>query len=262
MSGNGIRCFAQALVERRGDLSDQLILTDAGDRLVVLDSTDDPATIVASVDMGDVSNLDRADRVGGARLPPRSPGGSPQPRQSAQRRRRRRRDRGRPRWPRRPGAARQPRDRRARSRTERHHDARARTWRRHHRSVRHRCVCSCLRSPIVGPGRPWRRRCRRAHGRRNGHRAASATMSPRRAILTGPATFIATIEVEVPREQHSVQRSARRHPHRPYDPGEDRARRGCRPPRSRRSGRRKPRRVGAAGRHRRRRRGGSHGAAS
>ena len=30
MSGNGIRCFAQALAARRGDLTDQLILTDAG----------------------------------------------------------------------------------------------------------------------------------------------------------------------------------------------------------------------------------------
>ena len=30
MSGNGIRCFAQALAARRGDLSAQTILTDAG----------------------------------------------------------------------------------------------------------------------------------------------------------------------------------------------------------------------------------------
>lgn len=58
MSGNGIRCFAQALAERRGDLSDQLILTDAGDRLVVLEPTEDPATITACVEMGDVSSLD------------------------------------------------------------------------------------------------------------------------------------------------------------------------------------------------------------
>jgi diaminopimelate epimerase len=58
MSGNGIRCFAQALAQRRGDLADQLILTDAGDRLVALDATDDPATITARVEMGDVSMLD------------------------------------------------------------------------------------------------------------------------------------------------------------------------------------------------------------
>jgi len=61
MSGNGIRCFAQALAARRGDLSDQMILTDAGDRLVVLDATDDPATITARVEMGDVSGLDEPD---------------------------------------------------------------------------------------------------------------------------------------------------------------------------------------------------------
>ncbi len=58
MSGNGIRCFAQALAVRRGDLSDQLIFTDAGDRLVVLDATDDPSTITARVEMGDVSTID------------------------------------------------------------------------------------------------------------------------------------------------------------------------------------------------------------
>jgi diaminopimelate epimerase len=58
MSGNGIRCFAQALAVRRGDLSDQLILTDSGERLVVLDATDDPTTITARVEMGEVSGLD------------------------------------------------------------------------------------------------------------------------------------------------------------------------------------------------------------
>ncbi len=58
MSGNGIRCFAQALAERRGDLTEQLILTDAGDRLVVLGATEDPATITARVEMGEVTVLD------------------------------------------------------------------------------------------------------------------------------------------------------------------------------------------------------------
>jgi diaminopimelate epimerase len=57
MSGNGIRCFAQALAARRGNLDDQLILTDAGDRLVVLAATDDPSTIEARVEMGVVSAL-------------------------------------------------------------------------------------------------------------------------------------------------------------------------------------------------------------
>jgi diaminopimelate epimerase len=57
MSGNGIRCFAQALATRRGDVAPQRILTDAGDRLVSLEVTDDPATILASVDMGPIEPL-------------------------------------------------------------------------------------------------------------------------------------------------------------------------------------------------------------
>jgi diaminopimelate epimerase len=59
MSGNGIRCFAQALAARRGDMSDLLILTDAGDRLVELAATEDSATIEATVAMGDVTSLDQ-----------------------------------------------------------------------------------------------------------------------------------------------------------------------------------------------------------
>jgi diaminopimelate epimerase len=59
MSGNGIRCFAQALAARRGDMSDLLILTDAGDRLVKLTATEDSATIEATVEMGDVTPLDQ-----------------------------------------------------------------------------------------------------------------------------------------------------------------------------------------------------------
>ena len=61
MSGNGIRCFSQALAARRGDLSTQRILTDAGDRLVTLVATDDPATIEASVSMGAVVSIDEPD---------------------------------------------------------------------------------------------------------------------------------------------------------------------------------------------------------
>jgi diaminopimelate epimerase len=57
MSGNGIRCFAQALALRRGDLTDQLILTDAGERLVTLAATDDPSTVQVRVDMGEVGPL-------------------------------------------------------------------------------------------------------------------------------------------------------------------------------------------------------------
>ncbi|MEM9747078.1 MAG: diaminopimelate epimerase [Actinomycetota bacterium] len=58
MSGNGIRCFAQALAMRRGDLDDQLVSTDAGDRLLVLSATDDPSTIDVRVEMGTVDPLD------------------------------------------------------------------------------------------------------------------------------------------------------------------------------------------------------------
>ena len=64
MSGNGIRCFAQALATRRGDFADQLIMTDAGPRTVVLEVTDDPATILASVDMGDVESIPEPDGWG------------------------------------------------------------------------------------------------------------------------------------------------------------------------------------------------------
>jgi diaminopimelate epimerase len=57
MSGNGIRCFAQALATRRGGLDPQRILTDAGERLVTIEATDDDLTILASVDMGTVEAL-------------------------------------------------------------------------------------------------------------------------------------------------------------------------------------------------------------
>jgi diaminopimelate epimerase len=58
MSGNGIRCFAQAVAARRGDLAPQLILTDAGDRIVTLASTDEEHTISARVEMGAVGAID------------------------------------------------------------------------------------------------------------------------------------------------------------------------------------------------------------
>ncbi len=63
MSGNGIRCFAQALAMRRAQVDgfDELvpmrILTDAGERLVTLRPTEDPHTLDASVDMGPVEVL-------------------------------------------------------------------------------------------------------------------------------------------------------------------------------------------------------------
>ena len=61
MSGNGIRCFAQALAQRRGDLAPQCILTDAGDRLVMLYATNDADVIEAAVDMGPVEPIDEPD---------------------------------------------------------------------------------------------------------------------------------------------------------------------------------------------------------
>lgn len=66
MSGNGIRCFAQALAWRRAgefgidppDLRAQRIRTDDGERIVALHATESPDTIEASVDMGPVESID------------------------------------------------------------------------------------------------------------------------------------------------------------------------------------------------------------
>ncbi|MGB8858041.1 MAG: diaminopimelate epimerase, partial [Ilumatobacteraceae bacterium] len=57
MSGNGIRCFAQALAMRRGDYDDQRILTDAGERHVVIGGSHEPGVVHAAVDMGEVAPL-------------------------------------------------------------------------------------------------------------------------------------------------------------------------------------------------------------
>jgi diaminopimelate epimerase len=54
MSGNGVRCFAQANAMRRGAVSPQRILTDAGERLVEVWPGRHDREIVASVDMGPV----------------------------------------------------------------------------------------------------------------------------------------------------------------------------------------------------------------
>jgi diaminopimelate epimerase len=61
MSGNGIRCFAQALAARSGSSDPQLILTDAGERCVSLGSSDARDTIEASVDMGSVEPIEAPD---------------------------------------------------------------------------------------------------------------------------------------------------------------------------------------------------------
>ena len=57
ISGNGIRCFAQAIAMRAGNLSPQIIHTDAGERLVELSATNDPDTIMARVLMGKVTPI-------------------------------------------------------------------------------------------------------------------------------------------------------------------------------------------------------------
>jgi diaminopimelate epimerase len=57
MSGNGIRCFAQALVERRGRAGELRIATDAGTRLVTVVPTEDPTEVRARVDMGRVTTI-------------------------------------------------------------------------------------------------------------------------------------------------------------------------------------------------------------
>ncbi len=73
MSGNGIRCFAQALAGRRGDLDPQRILTDAGDRVVTLQPTEDPRTVLARVEMGEVSTIDEPDGWGALECHPDRP---------------------------------------------------------------------------------------------------------------------------------------------------------------------------------------------
>lgn len=58
MSGNGIRCFAQAVLERTGPVSELRILTDAGERKVQIASGVRPDTIEASVSMGRVDPIE------------------------------------------------------------------------------------------------------------------------------------------------------------------------------------------------------------
>jgi diaminopimelate epimerase len=59
MSGNGIRCFVQALsMQHGGDLRPVTVHTDAGVRLVTVEATESPDTILASVDMGSVDPID------------------------------------------------------------------------------------------------------------------------------------------------------------------------------------------------------------
>ena len=62
MSGNGIRCFAHAVAARRGVTTGALTIgTDAGLRRVELRPTEDPRTVLVAVDMGAVTELDEPD---------------------------------------------------------------------------------------------------------------------------------------------------------------------------------------------------------
>ncbi len=61
MSGNGIRCFAQALADRFGNTDPQRILTDAGERLVEFVDGDVRGTVHCTVDMGEVAPLAEPD---------------------------------------------------------------------------------------------------------------------------------------------------------------------------------------------------------
>ena len=57
MSGNGIRCLAQAIARERGSIGTLHLLTGGGPRTVVVHATADPARIEAEVDMGAVAPL-------------------------------------------------------------------------------------------------------------------------------------------------------------------------------------------------------------
>jgi diaminopimelate epimerase len=58
VSGNGIRCLAQALARHRGvDTLDEVVDTDAGPKRLVLRPGPDPATVEVSVDMGEARVL-------------------------------------------------------------------------------------------------------------------------------------------------------------------------------------------------------------
>ena len=53
ISGNGLRCFAQAVARQRGQVDAHIdVSTPAGIRACAVHATEDPATVVATVDMG------------------------------------------------------------------------------------------------------------------------------------------------------------------------------------------------------------------
>jgi diaminopimelate epimerase len=74
MSGNGIRCFAQAVADERGIEQGTLVIaTDAGLRTVELWPTDDPDTVMASVSMGPVTDIDAPPTWGAVACDPLRP---------------------------------------------------------------------------------------------------------------------------------------------------------------------------------------------
>jgi diaminopimelate epimerase len=58
MSGNGIRCFVQAVAMRAGFGESVVVSTDAGPRHVALVGGDPSSTVIAAVDMGPVEPID------------------------------------------------------------------------------------------------------------------------------------------------------------------------------------------------------------
>ncbi len=74
MSGNGIRCFAQAVADERGIEAGTLVIsTDAGLRTVELWPTDDPDTVMASVSMGPVTDIEAPSTWGALACDPLRP---------------------------------------------------------------------------------------------------------------------------------------------------------------------------------------------
>ena len=191
MSGNGIRCFAQALARRRGDLGEQTILTDAGPRAHRGAPDRGPADDPRHRRHGRGRRAARAARVGRHRHQPRPPRRPPRPRQPAHR--------GRPSTTSPPSTSspsvarsrHQPRDHRARARARRHHDARPRARRRHHRGVRHRRLRGGLGGRPTGASSTARAGNSTVHMDGGDARVALHVPEPGRVTLTGPATFVA-----------------------------------------------------------------------
>ena len=195
MSGNGIRCFAQAVAMRRGDMVAQRILTDAGERIVTLFPTDDPAVIEAAVDMGAVAPITAPvgwNLLGVDPMRPSATSASAIPRRRWCRRRRR----GRPAGTRPGRAPGQPGDRRTRSGAR----------------MRSRCASTSGapgspkpagrgRAPAPGPrwsGASYGRRQgnHRAHGRRRCQGTSTPTRMRARHTV-GPAVYIGSITVQL-----------------------------------------------------------------